>query len=634
MGAANIIPGASGGTIALITGYNDALPVQERVLTWDDLRDVPASEYEVFEPLVEDRAERVQLYAAHTRMHFYTWLDAECCLARGATRATLEDAWLQESAPKPDPSKPYRQADQEQVSQLYAPSPSKRERRRKLEHLRAGDVLILEEVIGPKTGNPADADPEHRHAVRLTRVTPGEDPLNGQPVVEIEWAAEDALPFPLCLSVVGPPPDCELLPHVSVACGNVILVDHGRTIRDESLGRVPVARTEERCESDCEPAETVQVPAPFRPPALEETGMTFAQPLDAGAPAAVVVDPDPDPRQALPQIWLESSPAPSGCDDPRWAARRDLLDSGPQECHFVVEMDGERRAHLRFGDGELGYMPDAGMAFTATYRVGSGTAGNVGRESLSHLVSELLISGAGLEPRNPMPARGGIDPEPLDEAKLFAPHAHRWALQRAITEEDYAEIVMQAYGDRALHAAARVQRAAARLRWTGSWYEALVALDPIGRVEAGQALRDEVRAYLEPYRRIGHDLAVGPARSVPLDLELLICVEPDHLRGHVKAALLDALSNRALPGGGRGLFHPDEWTFGQDVFLSALVATAQAVPGVESVQVVKLERLYEGPNGEIGKGVLPLGPLEVARLDNDPSFPENGRLTLDVRGGR
>jgi len=31
---------------------------------------------------------------------------------------------------------------------------------------------------------------------------------------------------------------------------------------------------------------------------------------------------------------------------------------------------------------------------------------------------------------------------------------------------------------------------------------------------------------------------------------------------------------------------------------------------------------------------LPLGPLEIARLDNNPSFPENGKLTLDMRGGR
>jgi hypothetical protein len=50
--------------------------------------------------------------------------------------------------------------------------------------------------------------------------------------------------------------------------------------------------------------------------------------------------------------------------------------------------------------------------------------------------------------------------------------------------------------------------------------------------------------------------------------------------------------------------------------------------------VARLERLFEGPNLEIERGVLPLGPLEIARLDSDPSLPENGRLQLIMEGGR
>jgi hypothetical protein len=60
----------------------------------------------------------------------------------------------------------------------------------------------------------------------------------------------------------------------------------------------------------------------------------------------------------------------------------------------------------------------------------------------------------------------------------------------------------------------------------------------------------------------------------------------------------------------------------------------QAVQGVESVVVTRLQRLDEPPAGELEQGFLPLGPLEIAQLDNDPDFPEHGRLTLDVRGGR
>ncbi|MFD9567938.1 hypothetical protein ACFWA7_38530, partial [Streptomyces sp. NPDC059994] len=33
-------------------------------------------------------------------------------------------------------------------------------------------------------------------------------------------------------------------------------------------------------------------------------------------------------------------------------------------------------------------------------------------------------------------------------------------------------------------------------------------------------------------------------------------------------------------------------------------------------------------------GVLRLRPLEIARLDDDPARPENGRLNVTVQGGR
>ena len=141
--------------------------------------------------------------------------------------------------------------------------------------LKAGDVLIFEEVLGPITGNPADADPARRHAVRLTKVTPGEDALYQQPIVEIEWAAEDALPFPFCISAIGEAPDCKYLENISVARGNVILVDHGRTIDPEDLGQVPTLRTEAVCECADHPGDIQTVAGLFRP-SLSKTPLTFA----------------------------------------------------------------------------------------------------------------------------------------------------------------------------------------------------------------------------------------------------------------------------------------------------------------------------------------------------------------------
>jgi hypothetical protein len=94
-----------------------------------------------------------------------------------------------------------------------------------------------------------------------------------------------------------------------------------------------------------------------------------------------------------------------------------------------------------------------------------------------------------------------------------------------------------------------------------------------------------------------------------------------------------ALSARALPDGHLGLFHPDNLTFGQPVYLSAVLAAVHAVPGVQSVQVTTFERQRLPLTSGIDDGVLPMGRLEIPRLDNDPSFPEHGVLDLTFGGG-
>ena len=64
---------------------------------------------------------------------------------------------------------------------------------------------------------------------------------------------------------------------------------------------------------------------------------------------------------------------------------------------------------------------------------------------------------------------------------------------------------------------------------------------------------------------------------VPLQLVVEGCVRPGYVRADVEAGLLDVLSARTLPGGARGFFHPDGFTFGQPLYVSDLVAAAMSV---------------------------------------------------------
>src|SRR6185369_714527 len=243
------------------------------VLLNDDLREVPFSDYEVFEPISQEPNQPLQFFVKHNNISFYTWNERECCLPRGATTATLIDEWAKEEQSKPPDSDygyPTAEHDQkatqtvsskdQQTLVSHTGKPDTDPARSRLLHLKVGDVLIFEERIGPVTGVKADADPSHRHVVRLTKVEPGVDPLYDQPIVDIEWAREDALPFSLCISTIGRAPECLYLTDVSVAHGNVLLVDHGHRIVEETPESwdVPTVKQDNAgCWAEGEPRETL-----------------------------------------------------------------------------------------------------------------------------------------------------------------------------------------------------------------------------------------------------------------------------------------------------------------------------------------------------------------------------------------
>jgi phage baseplate assembly protein W len=206
-------------------------------------------------PVVFETLHDARLFTAHNRLTLYTWGDKRCWLPKGATAATLTGH---------------------------------------LPNVDASQVVLFEEVLGPQTAQPGDADPMRRHAVRLTKVTAGSDPLGNEPVAvtEIAWAPEDALPFALCISTqIAGESGNEDVTDVSVVRANVVLADHGMTITGEALGAVPnptlfLAPTARAapCQNDA--------PAPIPPrfqPRLKQAPLTFAPPYDDSLAASDAV---------------------------------------------------------------------------------------------------------------------------------------------------------------------------------------------------------------------------------------------------------------------------------------------------------------------------------------------------------
>ena len=95
------------------------------------------------------------------------------------------------------------------------------------------------------------------------------------------------------------------------------------------------------------------------------------------------------------------------------------------------------------------------------------------------------------------------------------------------------------------------------------------------------------------------------------------------------------LGSRILRDGTKGLFYPDNFTFGQSVYLSPVYAAARKVAGVRSVVATIFQPQASPPTSIfLSEGEIPLGPFQIARLDNDPSLPDHGQLTLTMQGGK
>lgn len=545
-------------------------------------------EAQVFE-LMHD----ITLYHSHNEMPFYTWGDRSCCLPKGSTSASLAGDFTT---------------------------------------LLPGDVIVLAEVLGAGTGAPEDADPSKRHAVRITNVRLVEDPLfddetsSGQ-VTIITWHQEDALPFPMCISADT---DQGYTDRVSLAFGNIVLADHGRSVYGVELipKKVPQANpilSTVRMSGYCVESEPEQILPRYNPYLSITDPITQAAPLPAveNESLATMISAKSliklDIKKVEPQVKLIA-------DNHTWTPARDLLNSFPTSREFVLETENNGRSSIRFGNNIQGLSPEEGLEFIANCRIGNGIAGNIGRDRLAVFATNngLITKDSQTISKiwNPLPASGGLEPESIEHVRQHSPNAFK-IQERAVITEDYEDVSLRCRTD--------IQRVKANHRWTGSWYTVFVATDRLNGLEVDEAFETEFRKCLEKYRMAGYDLEVETPLFVPLLMEAEVCLEEGYFPAHVKAAVLDIFNRNISTSGQIGLFHPDRFTFGQPVYLSPFIAAANAVKGVKSVNFTRFQKLTDKVDEETLKsGKIEMSRNEIARLDNDPNFPENGQFKLTI----
>lgn len=291
----------------------------------------------------------------------------------------------------------------------------------------------------------------------------------------------------------------------------------------------------------------------------------------------------------------------------------------------MVELDAEGHVHLRFGDDRNGQRPAPGTVFEAVYRVGLGPAGNLGAYALRHAVvpeehlEHCRRQGFSLvEAKNHLTGGGGLGREPVEKARLFAPEVlrARESLQHCVTERDYQEIT-ERHPD--------VRRAAARLRWNGSWSVAELYVQKPGNRPVDELFERRLGRYLKPYLPAGCEVKICSPRYVPLDIRLTLWPPSSMNRENVRQKLRDRLTS-----GNIEILQPDDFIFGRSIYLSELIAGLVALPEIADVEIEVFKRWGQPARGEIEAGVITIQPLEIAQLDNDSRAPHRGMLRVTI----
>ncbi len=544
------------------------------------------------------------------RMSLYTWSDSIPSLVAGDTSADLK-LFLDDVTPAPD-----------QASALVVET-----------LIRSGVIthLLIQEHLNPATGSVNGFNPNKRQLLRLLPGNDGAeamfDPTNAQWFVRVRWDERDKLRQNYCFTIdCGP--GTGKVNNVSLFHGNLVEVTHGEL--KTAIFKDPNVLLTSPIESH-----------------YERVGKWSPRSAKLGRWGTICALPDHPLAYRLTEPGGEVPPLSTlsivvkqpGAGGDLWDEVPSFIhsdDSDENGDHFVVETDEEGFSVIRFGNGKNGKELPENSEVHCTYQVGRGQDGNIGLDTLINfdpatssflkLEANILASttdGTIVRCWNPFDITNGRAPEPATEIIRRVPEAYRARQLRAITLQDYINRAEEIPG---------VSNAAARYAWTGSWRTVQVTIDPVGTTVLSDDMRKQIASYLNAVRLIGEDLEIRPPQFVPLEIHVSVCAKDDFWPEDLKAILEQEFSDGWTPDGRMGFFHPDLWTFGQQLKASQIIGRVLAVEGIEHVIKVKMKRFAH--TGQFLTQITNVNYNEILQVRNDPDHMELGSIDFEVQGGR
>ena len=430
-----------------------------------------------------------------------------------------------------------------------------------------------------------------------------------------------------------------MLTDVSVARGNLVLVDHGQTIAAEIARRVPAPTLflAPACSADhCAPPAPVADPGAL--PADSGAGSSDAsrnrhiavcERRYADACCLSIRMRRPSTRwtgiceASIRRLTLTST---LNADTKTWQPQRTLLNSADTATDFVIEVDDDGLAHLRFGDDTHGMRPATGTAFTA----GLPHRQRHGRQCRRRI--HRAYRGVGRRHR-----RGDRRAQSTAGGRWCRPGSGGRRPSQRAASVPHAGARRHARGLCGGYRSAMPAFSAQRRRCAGpgagtpssSPSTRRLAIDP-APLKAGLRTISSTLSHGRSRSRIQRSASMSRSKSTACLRQAGLF--PQRCEGRACSTCSATACCRTAAA---ALFHPDNFTFGQTVYLSPLYAAAHAVPGVQSVQITTFQRQGIDDPSYLADGRASARPAARSRVSTTIlNFPERGVLQLDLNGGQ
>jgi predicted phage baseplate assembly protein len=274
----------------------------------------------------------------------------------------------------------------------------------------------------------------------------------------------------------------------------------------------------------------------------------------------------------------------------RWAEARNLANASAEDRVFTWDAStgtvhfGPR---IRYPDGtvrQFGAVPPVDAeVWVTTYRSGGGTRGNVGANTLTllHTTVPFIDQVTNLEP-----ARGGVDAETIENAKLRGAMTLRTG-DRAVTAEDFERLATEA--DPAIARARTLPPSSpgepVRLLLVPR-VDDLPDRLTVDQLQIGNETFVQVASYLEERRLLGSAVEISPPDYQGVSVVARLQGEPGREMDLVRHRALMALYRfiNPLTGGTDG----QGWPFKRDLNVAQVFALLSDVEGVARVDEVLL----------------------------------------------